>query len=80
MYLYAFPIQQALVASFGTIDPFLLSAATVPVTWVVAHASWRLVERPPTLRRKPRARAARTADAVRARPLYLLPGTALTRA
>ncbi len=49
IYLYGFPIQQAIVAGTGVLNPFaLFFMAIVPVT-LLAMASWHFVEKP-TLR------------------------------
>ncbi len=46
-YIYAFPIQQSLVAALGPdLGPAGLFALALPLTWLVGLASWRLVERP----------------------------------
>ncbi len=54
VYVYAFPIQQALVATLGPISPVVLAVIAAPLVWLAGFASWRLVERP-MLRRKQRA-------------------------
>jgi peptidoglycan/LPS O-acetylase OafA/YrhL len=46
VYLYAFPIQQSIVAVLGPIPPLGLAALAAPLTWLAGFASWRLVERP----------------------------------
>lgn len=46
VYLYAFPVQQSLVALLGPMAPWRLSMLAVPVTLVLAWLSWRLVEAP----------------------------------
>jgi peptidoglycan/LPS O-acetylase OafA/YrhL len=46
VYLYAFPIQQSIVALLGPIPPLGLAAVAAPLTWLAGFASWRLVERP----------------------------------
>src|SRR6185436_18939048 len=46
LYLYAFPVQQALVASLGAgLGPLAMFALAFPITYVLALGSWRLVER-----------------------------------
>jgi len=46
-YLFAFPIQQAVVAVYaGAIGPFKLALLSVPLTLGLAALSWYLVERP----------------------------------
>jgi peptidoglycan/LPS O-acetylase OafA/YrhL len=67
VYIYAFLIQQSLVATFGAINPYLLFGATLPIVWLIALASWRLVERP-ALARKPRAPRIESAEGKIPRP------------
>ncbi|WP_159083858.1 acyltransferase family protein [Nocardioides terrigena] len=52
VYIWAFPIQQTLVQA-GVDNPWVVMAVSTPIVWVLAIASWRLIERP-ALRRKPR--------------------------
>jgi peptidoglycan/LPS O-acetylase OafA/YrhL len=52
LYLYAFPVQQAIVSSTGGIAPGAMFALALPITYVLALGSWRLIELP-ALRRKP---------------------------
>jgi peptidoglycan/LPS O-acetylase OafA/YrhL len=46
LYVYAFPIQQALLANRPGLEPLQVFAAAFPTTLLVAVASWHLVERP----------------------------------
>jgi peptidoglycan/LPS O-acetylase OafA/YrhL len=48
IYLYSFPIQQALLARYGTSLPMtvLMSAAAAVISMGFAYLSWRWVERP----------------------------------
>lgn len=47
LYIYAFPVQQSIVALLApTRSPGLVIALSLPVTYALAYASWRLVERP----------------------------------
>lgn len=46
VYLYAFPLQQAVATVPGLRDPWLALAVSVPLALVAALASWLLVERP----------------------------------
>jgi peptidoglycan/LPS O-acetylase OafA/YrhL len=46
MYVYAFPIQQAIVWLSPGIGPLALFAIAAPLTLLVAVASWHVVERP----------------------------------
>lgn len=58
LYLYAFPVQQALIASLGSsLAPGELFILALPITYLLALASWRLVERP-ALGRKPKTQNA----------------------
>jgi peptidoglycan/LPS O-acetylase OafA/YrhL len=63
VYVYAFPIQQALVATLGPVNPFLLTAIAAPLVWFAGLVSWRLIEQP-MLKRKRRTRAQREHDVV----------------
>ncbi|MFC7556651.1 acyltransferase family protein [Pseudoroseomonas wenyumeiae] len=46
-YLYAFPVQQSVVASTGAdIGPTWLTLIATPITLLLAFASWWLVEKP----------------------------------
>jgi peptidoglycan/LPS O-acetylase OafA/YrhL len=44
-YLYAFPIQQLVMLRFGYLNWMFLCLISIPVTIVVAAASWHLVEK-----------------------------------
>lgn len=46
IYVYAFPVQQSVAAIWGAVDPLLMMAIAFPVTYLLAFASWRLIERP----------------------------------
>jgi peptidoglycan/LPS O-acetylase OafA/YrhL len=47
IYIYAYPVQQAIVAkTAGAISPLHLFAFSAPITLVLAMASWRFVEHP----------------------------------
>ena len=62
VYIYAWPMQQTIVwACNDSIGPWILIGVATPVVWLLAQASWHLVEHP-ALRRKPRARAAAPAS------------------
>jgi peptidoglycan/LPS O-acetylase OafA/YrhL len=52
IYIYAFPVQQSIVATLGTIHPLLLTLISAPIVWILALASWRFVEQPFLLRRR----------------------------
>ncbi len=60
VYIWAYPIQQALV-QWGVRDPWVVMAVATPVVWLLAIASWRLVERP-ALRHKPHPTAPTPGD------------------
>lgn len=60
VYIWAFPVQQALV-QWGVDDPWSMMALATPVVWLLAIASWRLIERP-ALRHKPRPTAPPAGD------------------
>ncbi|GAA5123436.1 acyltransferase [Alloalcanivorax gelatiniphagus] len=60
VYIWAFPIQQALV-QWGIDDPWLVLVIATPVVWLLAIASWRLIERP-ALRHKPHPTAPPAGD------------------
>ena len=54
LYIWAFPVQQVVVQVAGNDShPWLVIGVATPVVWLLALASWRLVERP-ALRLKPR--------------------------
>ncbi|MEJ7788645.1 MAG: acyltransferase [Thermoleophilaceae bacterium] len=46
VYIYAYPLQQALVDAFPGIVPGALFGASVPAAWFAGLLSWRLVEYP----------------------------------
>lgn len=45
VYIYAFPIQQMLAATWGEIRPLEMFAVGAPAAYLAGLASWRLVER-----------------------------------
>ncbi len=51
IYLYSFPVQQALIA-LGLLTPTPLTLAATPITMILAATSWRFIEKP-ALRFKP---------------------------
>lgn len=54
VYIWAFPVQQTIVQVGGPeTSPWTIILLATPIVWLLAIASWRLVERP-ALRRKPR--------------------------
>jgi peptidoglycan/LPS O-acetylase OafA/YrhL len=67
-YLYAFPVQQMIVKTWGRpMSPFVLFLLAVPATLAFAIASWHFVERPfLNMRRKPDL--SRSADAAQIMP------------
>lgn len=46
MYIYAFPIEQAVAASVHSLSPLGLIAISFPITLAFAVASWKLIEAP----------------------------------
>jgi peptidoglycan/LPS O-acetylase OafA/YrhL len=46
LYIYAAPIQQALIHALPGIDPLSLTAASLACVWPCAWLSWRWIERP----------------------------------
>lgn len=46
LFLYGFPVQQMLVALYPALGPTALTACALPLTLLVAIASWRWVEQP----------------------------------
>lgn len=56
IFLYGFPVQQALMASWPTLSPMMLCAAATLLVLPLAMVSWHLVERP-ALRWKRSARS-----------------------
>jgi peptidoglycan/LPS O-acetylase OafA/YrhL len=59
IYLYGFPIQQAIVAATAVRNPFLLFALTIPPVVMLAVFSWHLVEKPTLKFRKAFSMAAK---------------------
>lgn len=45
-YIYAFPVQQTLMAVFLTLTPTALFLASLPVTLILAVLSWHFIEEP----------------------------------
>ncbi|MCP3390684.1 acyltransferase [Bradyrhizobium sp. CCGB12] len=60
IYIYAFPIQQALIAAMPTISPFSTFALGFCLTVVPAALSWHFVERPAITHKQLRSLQART--------------------
>lgn len=46
IYIYAFPIQQSVMARMPNLEPLGLFAISLPITLVLAVASWHVVEKP----------------------------------
>lgn len=64
IYIYAFPIQQSIAHIWGhTLSPPAMIALAFPITYCVAFASWRFVERPALRLKQRHARSAATAPA-----------------
>lgn len=45
MYIYAFPVQQMVIALFPTLAPWQLTVMALPATLLLALGSWHLVEK-----------------------------------
>lgn len=56
IYLYGFPVQQGIIASgiIGSLTPWGLTFLTLPIVFILAYASWWLIERPSLQWRKKR--------------------------
>jgi peptidoglycan/LPS O-acetylase OafA/YrhL len=63
VYVYAFPVQQSVAALWDDATPLGMFAIAFPITYALALASWRLIERP-ALRRKRRREPHRAPAAV----------------
>lgn len=46
IYIYAFPVQQTLVAMGWAVEPYLNMALTLMITVVIAALSWNFIEKP----------------------------------
>ncbi len=55
IYIYAFPVSQTVI-HLGCHAPWLVVAITLPVTYVLALISWRLIERPALAQKRRLAR------------------------
>jgi peptidoglycan/LPS O-acetylase OafA/YrhL len=62
IYLWAYPVQQCLIAVLPGMTPLRLFAAALPITFVLAVASWHLIESQ-ALAFKPVQRVVRAAKA-----------------
>jgi peptidoglycan/LPS O-acetylase OafA/YrhL len=51
MYLYAFPVQQSVIATLGALSPWSLTFTSLPITLALAMISWRYIEKPALSRR-----------------------------
>jgi len=72
IYIYAFPVQQAIVHFLKPISPFGLTALAFPITIALAVVSWHFIERPTlSMKRIFRRREA----ALSAPPLAVAPET-----
>jgi peptidoglycan/LPS O-acetylase OafA/YrhL len=45
VYLYAWPVQNAIIFFFGIKSPWTLTLLTLPLVYIIGYASWRLFER-----------------------------------
>jgi peptidoglycan/LPS O-acetylase OafA/YrhL len=69
LYIYAYPITQAVIALKPGIGVATLALIATPVTLILAVLSWRFVEKPALAKKDSAARAAESMiEAVRARP------------
>ncbi len=67
VYLYAFPIQQTIIAKAGPgLHPLILMATALPLSWLCGWLSWHLVEKH-ALRLKPRRTSKLSGTGPRAR-------------
>lgn len=65
IYIYAWPVQQWIVAiSENSVGPWLLAALTLPIVMMIAFASWHLVEKPALAFRRARPERVREFDQV----------------
>jgi peptidoglycan/LPS O-acetylase OafA/YrhL len=46
IYIYAFPLQQLMVHLWSDIDPWVMTALSIPLTYLIGRVSWRYIERP----------------------------------
>jgi peptidoglycan/LPS O-acetylase OafA/YrhL len=46
LYLYAFPVQQVILELWPSASPVAVIALSFPVTYVLAFASWKIIEHP----------------------------------
>jgi peptidoglycan/LPS O-acetylase OafA/YrhL len=63
VYIYAFPVQQSLWALWHPLRPGVMFAIAAPVTYALAFASWRVIERPALRLKRRRGRARRAVPA-----------------
>jgi peptidoglycan/LPS O-acetylase OafA/YrhL len=66
-YIYAYPLQQALMATFPGLSPLALLASALPLTLVFAVVSWHVIEEPASKLARP-ARSRVLASSVPGRP------------
>jgi len=45
VYLYAWPVQNAIIFFFGIKSPGTLTLLTLPLVYIIGYASWRFIER-----------------------------------
>jgi peptidoglycan/LPS O-acetylase OafA/YrhL len=45
VYLYAWPVQNAIIFFFGIKSPWTLTFLTLPLVYIIGYASWCLIER-----------------------------------
>ena len=62
VYIWAWPVQQTTIELMGgDPSPWAVIAITTPIVWLLAQASWHLVEAP-ALKHKPRPTAGLVTD------------------
>ena len=45
VYLYAWPVQNAIIFFLGIKSPWMLTLLTLPLVYIIGYASWRFIER-----------------------------------
>lgn len=65
VYIWAFPVQQTVVQVWGAqVSPWVVIAISTPIVWLLAQASWHLVESR-ALRHKPRRKPSAATATIR---------------
>jgi peptidoglycan/LPS O-acetylase OafA/YrhL len=68
LYVYAFPVQQAVAAIAPSLSPWALSGAALPLTLVLAVLSWHVIEKPALRFKRSRADRRSIAGSAKAPP------------